>query len=263
MSYNIKTPDVQKTIATKGPFKVVEFERDPSVNFGTAQISYFAALMQVRRRQVMCKLAGTNTIVTQSGAMQWSAGNVNSTTGVKGVGDMAKKMFSGAVTGESAIKPEYVGNGLLTLEPTYKYILLEDVAEWNGGLVVEDGMFLACEGSVNRSVIARSTVSSVALGKEGLFNLSLNGRGVAVLESNVPREELIEVNLENDMLKIDGSYAVCWSGSLQFTVERSSKTLIGSAVNGEGFVNVYRGTGKVLLCPTAANTSSMFATTSE
>ena len=39
------------------------------------------------------------------------------------------------------------------------------------------------------------------------------------------------------------------SGSLSFTVERSGKSLIGSAASGEGLVNVYRGTGKVLLAP--------------
>lgn len=33
------------------------------------------------------------------------------------------------------------------------------------------------------------------------------------------------------------------------TVERSGKSLIGSAASGEGLVNVYRGTGKVLLAP--------------
>lgn len=31
------------------------------------------------------------------------------------------------------------------------------------------------------------------------------------------------------------------------------KTLIGSAASGEGLVNVYRGTGRVLLAPVAAN----------
>ena len=58
-----------------------------------------------------------------------------------------------------------------------------------------------------------------------------------------------EINLENDMIKIDGNYAVAWSGTLQFTTERSSKTLIGSAASGEGLVNVYRGTGKILMAP--------------
>ena len=67
----------------------------------------------------------------------------------------------------------------------------------------------------------------------------------------MPRAELIEVELNNDVLKIDGNYAIAWSNSLEFTVERSGKTLIGSAASGEGLVNVYRGSGKVLMMPTA------------
>ena len=81
----------------------------------------------------------------------------------------------------------------------------------------------------------------------GLFNLKLEGKGICVLESNVPREQLVEINLVNDVLKIDGNFAVCWSGSLNFTTERSGKTLVGSAVSGEGLVNVYKGTGRILL----------------
>jgi len=49
--------------------------------------------------------------------------------------------------------------------------------------------------------------------------------------------------------------AIAWSSSLQFTVEKSSKSLMGSAINGEGFVNVYRGTGKILLAPTINGTT--------
>ena len=62
-------------------------------------------------------------------------------------------------------------------------------------------------------------------------------------------EELIVFDVDNDEIKIDGNMAIAWSNTLQFTVERSSKSLIGSAVSGEGLVNVYRGTGKVLLAP--------------
>ena len=42
--------------------------------------------------------------------------------------------------------------------------------------------------------------------------------------------------------------------------ERSTKTLIGSAVSGEGLVNVYRGTGKVLMSPVAP-TRTLYAAT--
>ena len=96
----------------------------------------------------------------------------------------------------------------------------------------------------------RSNVSSAVAGGEGLFNLGLRGSGVACLASPCPREELIQVDLRDDVLRIDGNMAVAWSGSLSFTVERSSRTLLGSAVSGEGLVNVYRGTGSVLMSPT-------------
>ena len=54
---------------------------------------------------------------------------------------------------------------------------------------------------------------------------------------------------KGDVVKIDGNMAIAWSGSLDFTVERSGKSLVGSAASGEGLVNVFRGTGKVLLAP--------------
>ena len=62
----------------------------------------------------------------------------------------------------------------------------------------------------------------------------------------------MEITLNDDELKIDGNMAIAWSGTLNFTVERSGKSLIGSAASGEGLVNVYRGTGKVLLAPVTA-----------
>ena len=102
---------------------------------------------------------------------------------------------------------------------------------------------------MKHTAVARSNISSAALGKEGLFNLGIQGKGVLCLESYCPREELIEITLNNDVLKIDGNMAIAWSGSLDFTVERSGKSLIGSAASGEGLVNVYRGTGKVLMAP--------------
>jgi uncharacterized protein (AIM24 family) len=89
------------------------------------------------------------------------------------------------------------------------------------------------------------------LGGEGLFNLSLTGQGIAVLESPVPQQELIQFNLQDDEVKIDGNMAIAWSGSLEFTTETATKGLINSAISKEGLVNVYRGTGSVLMAPTA------------
>ena len=239
-----------------GNFHVLEYVQDASVSPMNAMNEYFMSKMGVRRRQVVIDIDKDHSAIIQAGAMQWMGGNVRATSGVKGIGDFLGKAIKGAVTKETAVKPEYVGEGCLVLEPTYKYIILADIGKWGpAGMTIEDGMFLACDANVKSNVVARKNLSSAVLGGEGLFNLSLQGNGVAALESNVPEDELIEVILENDELKIDGNLAVCWSSNLEFTVERSTKTLVGSAVSGEGLVNVYRGTGRVLMCPVAPTTS--------
>ena len=257
---NIKNLTNNNRIITSslGNFSVLEYGADLSLSPATAQTGFFMSKMGVRRRQVIINLDGSNTAVLQAGAMQWMLGDINVKTNVKGVGDFVGKMFKGAVTKESAVKPEYSGIGTLALEPTYKFIILQDISQWSGGMVIEDGMFLACDGSVNHDV-TRKNASSAILGGEGLFNLCLSGKGIAALESNVPMAELVEIELNNETIKIDGPLALCWSAGLDFTVEKSASSLLGSAVSGEGFVNVYRGTGKLLMSPVAATKNFMSA----
>ncbi|MBQ9745275.1 MAG: AIM24 family protein [Clostridia bacterium] len=245
---NFTDNDDIRILDTLGAFTIVEYLRDLSVMPSAAQTAYFCNEMNVRKRQAICDLSKAK-VTTQAGAMQWMVGDVNATTGVKGIGDLFGKALRGSVTGESAIKPEYTGSGTLVLEPTYKHLILIDVADWNGSIVLDDGLFLACESTLKHKAVARSNFSSAVAGNEGLFNLGITGNGVLLLESECPKQELIEITLQNDVLKIDGNMAIAWSGSLDFTVERSGKSLIGSAASGEGLVNVYRGTGKVLLAP--------------
>ena len=245
---NFTSNDDIQVLSKLGPFTVIEYLRDLSVTPSDAQTAYFCNAMNVRKRQVICDTSKANVTV-QAGAMQWMVGNVHATTGLKGVGDLFGKAVRGKVTGESAIKPEYTGEGILVLEPTYKHLLLLDLEDWNGSIVLDDGLFLACDSSLKHKAVMRSNLSSAVAGNEGLFNLGIVGNGVVCLESPCPKEELVEISLQDDVLKIDGNMASAGSGSLDFTVERSGKTLIGSAASGEGLVNVYRGTGKVLLAP--------------
>ena len=247
---NFTDNDDVRILSELGAFQVLEYQRDLSVTPGSAATAFYSAQMNVRKRQLVCDLSKAEVTI-QAGAMQWMLGNVNATTGIKGVGDFLGKAVRGKATGESAIKPEYTGDGLLVLEPTYRHLILMDAAQWGGSVVLDDGLFLACESTLQHKAVMRSNFSSAVAGGEGLFNLSLNGSGVFCIESDCPKEELIEITLQNDVLKIDGNYAIAWSNSLNFTVERSGKSLIGSAASGEGLVNVYRGTGKVLMMPTA------------
>ena len=245
---NFTSNDDIQVLSKLGPFTVIEYLRDLSVTPSDAQTAYFCNAMNVRKRQVICDTSKANVTV-QAGAMQWMVGSVHATTGLKGVGDLFGKAVRGKVTGESAIKPEYTGDGILVLEPTYKHLLLLDLEDWNGSIVLDDGLFLACDSRLKHKAVMRSNLSSAVAGNEGLFNLGIVGNGVVCLESPCPKEELVEISLQDDVLKVDGNMAIAWSGSLDFTVERSGKTLIGSAASGEGLVNVYRGTGKILLAP--------------
>ena len=233
---NFTENDDVKVLSELGAFQIIEYQRDLSVSPSSAVTAYFSAQMNVKKRQLVCHLHKSHVTI-QAGAMQWMLGNVNATTGIKGVGDFLGKAVRGKASGESAIKPEH--------------LILMDAADWGGSVVLDDGLFLACESSLQHKAVMRSNLSSAVAGGEGLFNLSLNGSGIFCIESDCPKEELIEITLQNDVLKVDGNYAIAWSKSLDFTVERSGKSLIGSAASGEGLVNVYRGTGKVLMMPTA------------
>lgn len=245
---NFKDNDDVKIVSELNGFSIIEYQRDLSVVPSTAMVAYYSNKMNIKKRQLVCDLSQGNVTI-QSGTMQWMLGNVKATTGIKGAGDLFKKAVRGSVTGESAIKPEYTGTGMLVLEPTYKYLILLDSREWNHSIVLEDGLFLASESTLEHKAIARTNLSSAVAGGQGLFNLGLTGKGIVCIESPCPKEELIEIELVNDVLKVDGNMVIAWSGTLDFTVERSGKSLIGSAASGEGLVNVYRGTGKLLLAP--------------
>lgn len=230
-----------------GGFSIIEYKEDLSTTTRyEAETNFFMSKSNMRNKQLMIEL-NNNEVMLSAGAMQYMIGNIEMTSGIKGVGGLMRNMLSGAATGTSAVKPLYKGTGTILLETTYKYLWLIDVD--NDHIVIDDGMFLACETTLDISVAARKNISSAVLGGEGLFNLSARGKGILALEAPIPSEEAVVVELQNDVLKVDGNFALMWSNSLDFTVEKSGKTRLGSAASGEGLVNVYRGTGMVWLAP--------------
>ena len=208
---------------------------------------YFMEQQNMKVRQIAIYLTN-DSVKVEPGAMSYFQGNLEMVSGVT-AGNLLGRMFSGAVTGEAVAQPEYRGTGMVVLEPSFKHFI---VLELQAGeeIIVDKGMFYASQGSVEVKPIMQKNVSSALLGGEGIFQMSLKGPGLAVLECEVPMCEVDIMELNNDVLKVDGNFAVLRTGGIDFTVERSAKSLIGSAVSGEGLVNVYRGTGQVWLAPT-------------
>lgn len=218
-----------------------------STDIYAAERMYYMNQQNIKVRQIAIYLTN-DSVKVEPGAMSYFQGNLEMVSGVT-AGNLLGRMFSGAVTGESAAQPEYRGTGMIVLEPSFKYFMVMELQQGEE-IVVDKGMFYAAQGSVEVKPIMQKNVSSALLGGEGLFQMSLKGPGLAVLECAVPMCEIDIIELNNDVLKVDGNFAVLRTGNIDFTVERSAKTLLGSAVSGEGLVNVYRGTGQVWLAPT-------------
>ena len=232
----------------KGPFKVIEYEKDLSVAPSEAVEKYFSSKMKVRPRQLVTDLSKTSGIYMQAGAMQWMSGANKLSAEINGIGDFGKKFIKSTVTGETTAKPEYSGDGFVVSEQTYKHLLLLDMDEWDNSLALNDGLFLAAENSVELTFQRISNLSS-ALAALNVFYTQLEGSGYVCLESDIPIEELIVIELTNDTVTIDGSLAIAWTGNLQFSGEKSGKSIVDSAISQEGLVSVFRGTGKILMAP--------------
>ncbi len=228
--------------------EVLEYEKLLGLSHpAMAQQIYFMEKQNVRVRQIALYL-NNEKVTIEKGAMSYFQGNLQMVSGVT-AGNALGRLVRGAVTGEQMAQPEYTGTGLLVLEPSFKHFLVLELAN-NESIIVDDGMFYCSQGSVTVKAVAQRRLSAAVAGGETLFQQQLTGPGVIILESVVPMDEIDIIDLNNDTLKVDGNFAVLRSSNLEFTVERSAKTLIGSAVSGEGLVNVYRGTGQVWLAPT-------------
>ena len=228
--------------------EILEYQRLLGISdTAAAQRIFFMEQQNIRVRQIALYL-NNESVTVERGAMSYFQGALEMVSGVT-AGNALGKMLKASVTGEQMSQPKYTGTGMLVLEPSFRHFLTLKLAE-NESIIVDDGMFYCAQGSVTVKTVAQKNISSALAGGKTLFQQQLTGPGLVILESVVPMQEINTMHLENDVLKVDGSFAILRSSSLEFTVERSAKTLVGSAMSGEGLVNVYRGTGEIWLAPT-------------
>jgi uncharacterized protein (AIM24 family) len=211
---------------------------------------YNAQKAGARLHQVRVTLEN-GSVITEAGALSFAKGNItpdNSIGGGKGAAGLFKNIASSMLTQESTFKPSYTGTGDVFLEPSFDHFLLYQLN--NEEIIVDKGMFVACESSVTVGVAAQKSISAALKGGEGLFQTSLKGYGLVVLLSPVPAHEIMKLQLNNERLQVDGNFAILRSGNISFTVERSAKSIVGSMTSGEGYLQTFTGTGSVWVAPT-------------
>lgn len=230
-------------------FQVLEYdELRGSSDLSSAFMLSYMKEANIRLRQVKILLRSSSAFI-ENGALSYMRGNLTVTSNAGGVGGLASKFITSKLTGEQVIKPMFKGTGEILLEPSFNHYVLLDL-EKDEEVIVDNRLFFAAEGTVDLRARMINSVSGAVLGRETLFQTGLKGDGIVVLELPVPETEIFKYKLNNDTLKVDGDFAFLRSSGVDFTVERTTGSLLGSAMSGEGFLNVFRGTGEVWLMPT-------------
>jgi uncharacterized protein (AIM24 family) len=186
---------------------------------------------------------------TEPGQLHYMLGKLEmNTSGGGGLGGILSRAVKGALTGESMYKTVYTGNGTVFLEPTFQHFLLVNIEK--DEVVCDKGAFVAAAGDIEIGVRKPDSITAGALSGDGFFQPALSGTGIVILQSPVPTDELMTIELENDQLVVDGNLAFARTGSIKMSIEKSQKSLLGTLRGGEGMVTVFKGSGVVWLAPT-------------
>ncbi|MED4732023.1 hypothetical protein D1872_201310 [compost metagenome] len=247
-SDNIKIVD-SKT-STDGSLKVEVLEFDNLAGFHNASMAsslYYARRNGVKLHQIKATL-NEGSFTVEQGALQYLKGRIalQNTTG--GMAGMAQRLLNSALTKEAVFRPTYMGTGEIYLEPSFGHYATIPVA--NQRVVLDKGIYFAGDSSLKITSVVQKNVSSALFGGEGLFQTEVSGSGLLIINSPVPLNEVHIVELQNDRLQVDGTFAFARIGDISFSVERSAKSMVGSMTSGDGLLQTFEGTGQVWLAPT-------------
>lgn len=191
--------------------------------------------------QKMVKATINNeTIRAESGALHYMFGQVEMTSSAPSAGGFLKSM----VSGENVFKPTYTGTGEVYFGPPIfgEYFILQlNNEEW----ILDQGAYVCSDAGITVDVFRNKALSGL-VGGEGLFQTKVSGTGTVVL---IAPGKVQTYHLQGHTLSVDGSFAIARTSTLDYAVRRASKSLVGSFTSGEGLLNVFSGTGTVLLAP--------------
>ena len=175
----------------------------------------------------------------EAGAMHYMQGNLELESNVPGVG----KMFKSMITKEKIIKPVITGTGTVFLQPSFgEFTILElQNDEW----ILDQGAYYASELNVEIGAYTNRAISALFSG-EKWFQTVVAGTGKVIITSAGPLEE---ITLNNDKLVVDGRFAVARTSGIELKVAKATRGIFSTMISGEGLVNTFTGTGKVLIAP--------------
>jgi uncharacterized protein (AIM24 family) len=175
----------------------------------------------------------------EAGAMHYMQGNLELESNVPSMG----KMFKSMITKEKIIKPVISGTGTVFMQPSFgEFTILElQNDEW----ILDQGAYYASELNVEMGAYTNRAISAMFSG-EKWFQTVVAGTGKVIITSAGPLEE---ITLNNDKLVVDGRFAVARTSGIELKVTKATRGIFSTVISGEGLVNSFTGTGKILIAP--------------
>lgn len=198
----------------------------------------FSIITKERLKLVKVELENS-TFRYEAGRLHYMLGKLSLEANVPGMGKIFKSMF----TREKIVKPVISGTGVVYLEPSFGEFTILDLndEEW----IVDSGAYYASAIEIEIGMFTNSAISGLFSG-EKWFQTAVAGTGKVIISSSGPLEE---IELNNDTLTVDGSFAVARTSGVDLQVKKATKGIFSSVVSGEGLVNTFSGTGKILISP--------------
>lgn len=226
-------------------FDELQGAKHPSV----AQELYYARQIGLTMKRVKFTLEDAS-ISIEPDALHYMKGDLELSSGTQEGGflGLGKALWRRMTVGETVFKTTIEGTGEVYLEPSFGHFLLQELDDEE--VIADQGIFAAGGGDIEVYSERIAKISAMLFGGEGWFQTKVSGTGLVVFNCPVPLSEVVRVDLEDEKLSVDGSFAILRTGELAFVAETSSKSWIGSLTSGEGLLQTFEGTGSVWLAPT-------------
>lgn len=199
------------------------------------------------QRQVRFVLTGSG-ILLEPGAFLYSQGRITSAVKQHEKGGIFTRAVRGKATGESAFATTFDGQGEVWTELTRQHFVIAEL-DGQDDMLLDDRAFYGCQNTVQLSTHVHKNVSGVLSGN-GFAQPRLSGRGLFVVESPVPAEEIEVAELTGEELILDGDLMLMYSASLQVQLRPLVSGLRNAMRSGEGLVYAIQGHGQVFFTPT-------------
>ena len=201
---------------------------------------------------VNIQLAKGEEVKIERGSMVYHNGNVtlegrmNSTKkSVSVLGNMLKSVAKSVVSGESffvtVVKSSSVDGEINIAPPSIGSI--RELAIGSSQWFLNDGVFLACDMTVEYNMKRQSLGKAVFGGTGGLFVMETSGEGIMLISCY---GDIVEIDLDGSRrFVVDNRHVLAWESSLKYEI-RVASGMFGFTT-GEGLVNEFNGKGKILI----------------